>query len=236
MAEPGGQRGPQDGDCELFAEERLSALRVAVVELSWLLSRGYSEPSARKLVGDRHQLVERQREAVRRASCTEAQLASRARREVALTQVPRLGIDGFNLIITLESALAGGLVLVGRDGALRDLASVHGNYRSLDHTERTIDLVGQVAAEAEVGELVWYLDRPVSHSGRLRGLIERSLSKRPFALRVELHDAPDRVLATDHDVVVSSDGYVMDAAPAWTALARAIIEAHVPEAWLVDLS
>ena len=34
------------------------------VDLSWLLGRGYAEASATKLVGDRHELRSRQREAV----------------------------------------------------------------------------------------------------------------------------------------------------------------------------
>src|SRR6266404_1471952 len=43
-------------------------------------------------------------------------------------------IDGFNLILTLESALGGGVMLVGRDGCYRDMASVHGTYRRVEET------------------------------------------------------------------------------------------------------
>jgi hypothetical protein len=35
-----------------------------------------------------------------------------------------LYIDGFNLLTTLEVALSGGIVLLARDGALRDIAGV----------------------------------------------------------------------------------------------------------------
>ena len=45
----------------MFAPERIDALRTAVSELSWLLGRGYQSKSALKLVGDRHNLRERQR-------------------------------------------------------------------------------------------------------------------------------------------------------------------------------
>src|SRR5690606_37804042 len=154
------RRGPHPKDPALFAAEQLPALRGAVAELSWLLSRGYAEPSARKLVGDRNQLVSRQREVVRRAACTDRQLASRSRREMALTDATRVGVDGINLVITLESALSGSVVLIGRDGAYRDLASVHGSYRRVAVTERAIELVGEVAARAGVAELAFYLDRP----------------------------------------------------------------------------
>jgi hypothetical protein len=229
------RRGPHPKDHELFADPALIALRAAVEELSWLRARDYAEPSALKLVGDRHQLASRQREAVRRSACTDRQRASRARREVAVADASRIGVDGFNLIITIESALAGGIVLIGRDGAYRDLASVHGSYRRVTDTERAIALVGRVAADAGVVELVWYLDRPVSNSGRLRALIEATLAPYPFGVVVELCADPDRLLATEHDVVASSDAHVMDGAPAWTALARRVIDDHIPDAWRVDL-
>lgn len=228
-------RGAHPEDAELFGEAHLDRMRAAVAELSWLRTRDYAEPSALKLVGDRHQLHGRQREAVRRAACTDGQLASRARREIALADAPRVGVDGFNVIITVESALAGGVVLVGRDGAYRDLASVHGTYRRVADTERALALIGRVAADADVVELVFYLDRPVSNSGRLRALIEAALRPFPFGVVVELCPDPDRVLATDHDVVASSDAHVMDRAPAWTPLARRVIDDHIPEAWRLDL-
>ena len=75
-----------------------------------------------KLIGDRYRLVERQRVAVARAACSDAALTDRAVRRVeldALRERP-LRIDGFNLLVTLESALGGGVVLACRDGCYRD--------------------------------------------------------------------------------------------------------------------
>ena len=44
-------RGAHPEDARLFEPSRLEGLRVAVSELSWLLSRGYQTKSALKLVG-----------------------------------------------------------------------------------------------------------------------------------------------------------------------------------------
>ncbi len=41
-------------------------------------------------------------------------------------------VDGLNVITTLEVALAGGVLLIGRDGCMRDMASFHGNYRVVE--------------------------------------------------------------------------------------------------------
>ena len=52
-----------------------------------------------------------------------------------------LRIDGFNLILTLESAVGGGVVLGGRDGCYRDMASVHGTYRRVEETRSALAAV-----------------------------------------------------------------------------------------------
>src|SRR4051794_2900931 len=57
-------RGPGPQDRDWFGGDARPALKAAVSDLSWLLSRGYAGPSALKLVGDRYRLVERQRAAV----------------------------------------------------------------------------------------------------------------------------------------------------------------------------
>ncbi|MDB5297887.1 MAG: hypothetical protein JWO31_3870, partial [Phycisphaerales bacterium] len=78
MPDTRSHRGPHPDDGRLFHPDRWPALRTAAAELSWLLSRGYGEVAALKVVGDRHALSARQRSAVRRAACTDDQLARRA--------------------------------------------------------------------------------------------------------------------------------------------------------------
>ena len=58
-----------------FLPEAVPRLRSAVSDLSWLLSRGYADKSALKIVGDRYNLLERQRIAVMRCSSSDAALA-----------------------------------------------------------------------------------------------------------------------------------------------------------------
>ena len=134
-------RGAHPADPELFGLDQLSKLRLAVSELSWLLSRGYNLTSSLKLVGDRHGLRERQRLAVRRSSCSDQ---DRQRRKDHCISVEQIGnesviVDGFNLMITVEAALSRGPLLIGVDGCIRDLSSVHGSYRSVEETDRAID-------------------------------------------------------------------------------------------------
>ena len=61
MGDTRSHRGPGPEDRDLFSADQLPALRHAVADLSWLLSRGYAMPSALSLVGNRFDLAARQR-------------------------------------------------------------------------------------------------------------------------------------------------------------------------------
>ncbi len=229
-------RGPHPDDPRLFAAEYHAALRAAVADYSWLLGRGYAEDSALALVGNRYELTERQRFAVRRTACSDAAADRRRSTRVALAACRNrcLWIDGYNLLITIESALSGGLVLIGRDGCCRDLASIHGTYRRIDETEPAIRLIADHLEAAGVPASIWYLDRPVSNSGRLAKMIERVAAPRPLRWTVELSDRTDAALAEAEGPVATSDSWILDRCSSWVNLAAEIIECRVPRAWRLD--
>lgn len=231
-------RGAHPEDAWLFEAARHASLRVAVSELSWLLSRGYQTKSALKLVGDRHNLRERQRLAVARAACPDEH---RARRDASrITEAEAAGeelvVDGFNLVILLEAALSGGVLVRGRDGCVRDLSSVHGSYRAVEETERAILLAGEALAALEPASVWWLLDRPVSNSGRLAARVREVASERgwPWEVRVEFN--PDRLIVNSARIAVTSDSNVLDGVGRWLNLGRMIVEKYVERAWVIDLS
>lgn len=230
-------RGPHGSDFALFAPERLADLRRAAGELSWLLSRGYAEHSALKLVGDRYALRERQRVALRRSVCTEAQREHRATHRCALPDVRGrwIAVDAFNGLITLESALAGGVLLRGLDGALRDLASVHGSYRRSETTHLALDLMTRQLSAAGPAGVRWFVDRPVSNSGRLRQWIsERGPEGLPWEVELPF-DADEAILRAGNVVTASADAMLLDRAEAWIDLPDLILAEHCSDAWIVDL-
>lgn len=227
-------RGRHPRDTELFAAAQSGQLTHATAELSDLLGRGYPEVASLKLVGDHLGLRQRQRLAVRRCACTDAVRDERRRLFVPAERLRgrRLAIDGFNAIVTMEAALSGGLVLIGRDGAHRDLSSVHGSYRTVEETQPAVDALVGVLADAAPSSVTWLLDRPVSNSGRLAQLIRGA-----GEWTVELVDAPDKALVADRGwVVATSDSWILDRAAGWTDLPAAAISRAASEPWVVDLS
>lgn len=231
-------RGAHPSDEHLFAAESLDVLRTATSELSWLLGRGYQSKSALKLVGDRHSLRERQRFAVARASCPDESRAVRLAREVNAPKVEgaELIVDGFNLVITLEAALGGGVLVLCRDRCVRDLSSVHGSYRTVEETERAVTLAGEALSSLRPASVLWLFDSPVSNSGRLAERVRAIANARawPWEVRAELN--PDRTIVNSERLAVTSDSNVLDGVALWLNLARLIVERQVPHAWLVDLS
>lgn len=230
-------RGPHPDDSSLFAPEHITAIQQAGTEYAWLLTHGYADKSALKLVGDRHGLDARQRMAVWRTACSDQALENRRAREVPLAGCSgqAVGIDGYNVLITVESAMSGGVVLIGRDGCCRDLASIHGTYRKVEETVPAVELIAEHVVALGVERVDWYLDKPVSNSGRLKVLMADLLETRGWLnlFNIELVDSPDQVLATYPGIAVTADGPVLDRCGRWTNLVRDIISS-LPNVWLVD--
>lgn len=231
-------RGPHPEDLRLFAPEVWPVLREATADLSWLLSRRYSHDSAVKLVGDRYGLVARQRIAVSRCAASDDDIARRCSHQVAAQQLAQrpLWLDGYNVLTTIEAALAGGILLAARDGAMRDMASMHGSYRKVAETVTALELLGGTIASLGVVEAFWLLDRPVSNSGRLKQIMERLAAQRGWPWRIELVADPDAVLSESGEVVATADSGILDCCGAWYNLARETVAAHVPQARVVDLA
>ena len=234
---PTRNRGKQPNDDKLFGPKWHAAFRAAADDYGWLLGRGYAENSVTQLVGNRYRLNARQRLAIQRISASDADLAARKAKavDVAALSGTTVQIDGFNLLILLESALSGGYIFKGRDGSLKDIASVHGTYKRVVQTEAAVLLVGQHLRAAGVAAVHWYLDQPVSNSGRLKTMLRETAEAHGWPWMIELVYNPDKAVAEAPGISVSSDSWVLDHSVQWYNLAAAVLDDH-PDLNLVDLS
>jgi hypothetical protein len=231
-------RGPHPEDQPLFAAACLPKLRAATADLSWLLTGGYAPKSAMKLVGDRHALDARQRLAVIRCACSDQALGARHQHQISVDDLAgcELHVDGYNVLTTIEAALSGGVILHARDGCYRDMASMHGTYRTVAETVPAIELLGQRLSGWHLAGCHWYLDEPVSNSGRLCGVLREIAARHGWNWEVELVPDPDRVLIAGGAAVATADSRILDHVAGWVNLARSAIDTDVPTAWIVRLS
>jgi hypothetical protein len=191
-----------------------------------------------KLVGDRWSLTARQREAVIRSACSDEECIGRALRRIEPEELTAelVLVDGFNVLTTLEAALGGAVVLVGRDDCLRDISGVHGTYRKVEETQPAARLVGEFLRARAVASARWLLDRPVSNSGRLRASLLELAAENAWSWEVELAMNPDPILAESTAVVATADSVILNRCGRWLNLARLVVATRVPGANLVDLS
>lgn len=231
-------RGPHPEDQRLFAFENWPRLREATNDLSWLLTRGYASPSALKIVGDRYSLDARQRLAIARCACGDAAITRRRQHQVPAADLEgqELWIDGYNVLTSIESALSGGVILHARDGCYRDMASMHGTYRTVEETIPAIQILGDLAAEWKVVNCHWLFDQPVSNSGRLKTVLLAIAAEHNWNWEAELVSAPDQVLCQCDQIVATADSHILDCAQRWFNMARLAIDLRISEAWIVDLS
>jgi hypothetical protein len=231
-------RGPHPEDAELFNSGTIGGLVAALEDYSLLLTKGYTEKSALKLVGDHFSLTQRQRLALMRSACSDRQLVSRRQRCVAVEDLAAkvVAIDGYNLLITIEAAISGAIIFEGRDGCFRDLASIHGTYRKVTETVPALEMIGEFLAKIGISQSCWFLDSPVSNSGRLKKLMGELAGRNRWDWDVQLLTSPDAHLIKTDSIVASSDSVILDCCARWTNLARTMIERSLPNTHLLDLS
>jgi hypothetical protein len=237
MPDKRSHRGPHPADEKLFASESIPDLRLALVDYSLLLTKGYAEKSALKLVGDKFSLTQRQRLAIMRSACSDQQLASRSERRAEVSDIAgqSIAIDGYNVLITVEAAMSGGIIFKGRDGCFRDLASIHGTYRKVAETIPAVELIGQFLGQIGTAKALWLLDSPVSNSGRLKMLIGELAEQNNWSWEIQLLLSPDAELIKTDQIVASSDSVILDGCRKWTNLAAEIITRKIPSATIIDI-
>ncbi len=234
---PERHRGPHPQDAKCFGEEQLGRLKTAASELAWLLSRGYAMGASCELVGDHHQLTSRQRLAIARFVCAEEQIEKRQAKQVPLSLLKEktVVIDGFNLLITIETALGGGAIFNCLDGCCRDLSAVYGAYKIVAETRQAIELIGRTLEQALPQKVVWLFDRPVSNSGRVAEAVREAGREHNWPFEAETTDSTDALLNQSRDIVISCDSAILERAEKWCNLACATITQQIPDAWIIDL-
>ncbi|KAB8154375.1 DUF434 domain-containing protein [Kordia sp. TARA_039_SRF] len=230
-------RGKEGSDNRLFGDLSMqSKMREAIKDLSYLLSRGFSEKSSLALVGNRYKLNNRQQRALQGMSEANDKLIKRAERCLLPNQLveKEVMLDGFNVLILLESALSGAYLFKGLDGCYRDLSSVHGTYKKVQQTPEAIQLIADFLQENKVKKATWIFDKPVSNSGRLKITLREFADAHHLNWEIILDNNPDKMIVEKKQIAISSDAWILDHAAAWCNMVRHVVDAHIPQKNVVE--
>ncbi|HOV33526.1 MAG TPA: DUF434 domain-containing protein [Candidatus Hydrogenedens sp.] len=231
-------RGKNPEDERFFTPNKMPTLKKAVEDLSYLYTRNYSEKAAIKIVGDHYQLKDRQRIAVQLATCSDLSLYNRHKSEAGNKSLKGYTflIDGYNLLITIESLLSGGILICGRDKCIRDIASLHGSYHKVEETIPALKWIGENLSAYEPSHVQWFLDKPISNSKRLAQLLKDLSNEYGWTWDAEVVDNPDAIIVSQEGIVISSDSWILDRTNIWLNFVYRCIKSRMNDFWILDFS
>ena len=230
------KRGYVPTDAKEFSDKSLELIKRAQSDIFMLLERGYPIKSASTFVGNHYLLSERQRLAIVRSTPQSENIINRKNKLLKSDfEGNILYIDGLNLIITLEVALSESTLLKCMDGTIRDLTGLRGTYKLIDKTDIAIELIGAKLEEMKISKVNFYLDSPVSNTGKLRVRILELLAKYSYDVKVELVNNADVVLETK-GCVITSDAIILNKCESWINLAYDIVSEKLSKLQYIDLS
>lgn len=201
----------------------------AASDFFFLQNQCYPRSSALEWVGNRYQLTKSDRDFLNRGVFSqETALRRRGRRcSGSSWQGKTLMVDGHNVHITVESALVGFPLVLGNDGALRDLAGRSSRFDLTETSEVAMDLIFALLEELRPGKVVFLFDAPLSRSGQTAEAYRRRLQKLGISGSARAVPVPERELDYLGCVIASSDRAVLDASAEWLDLARWVLDARL---------
>ena len=201
----------------------------AAGDYRFLRNRGYPQSGALQLVGNRYRLSTVERHTLFRGVVPDRAGAPRRLKlqpPEALGEQP-LGIDWFNVLITVESYLKGLAVFVSDDGVVRDAAGVHASYRPGPVSERAEQEILQAVAALAPTRADLFLDSPISFSGTIAGRLREEWARRlSLPCSVQVVPSADYSLKTYPGIVATSDSAIMDRAARLFDLPRHVVESR----------
>lgn len=202
----------------------------AALDARFLLSRDYPRERVLRVVGDRWNLDAAGRHLLRRGVFAPKEAQARKNRLLALDDCRdrAVGLDGHNVLITLETALNGGRLILADDGIVRDIAGQGANYRPGPLTWEAADLLFKVLVDAKVESVQVFLDAPISKSGELAAELRRLISLAGLSGEARAVAVPEQPLKEHLGPVASSDSVLIDQVSEPIDLAGTIIRSLKP--------
>jgi hypothetical protein len=221
-----------------MSELNEKTLRTAAADFLYLLDRGYPRSASLQLLGNRYNLDALHREVLHRGVFARKEAAKRRGRLAGVEGLKdlKLLVDGHNVLITVESGLAGRLLIAANDGVIRDVAGVSHRYRISNLTHEAIDTILQTLQQYPPQETLFFLDAPIRQSGELAALLRSALKSFNLPGDAQALKVPESRLIGGEGVVASSDSAVLDGVQKGFDLAGAAITYLSQEVNLIDFT
>ncbi|WP_297535173.1 DUF434 domain-containing protein [Thermococcus sp.] len=183
-------------------------LAEAYRDLKYLLNRGYRKSVALNFVANHYRLRKEERHLLARCVFPDSWIEEVKRKLLRPEEIRDrvLGVDGFNVLITLESLLSGKAILC-EDGLIRDLA-YRGRYRPHEKTEENVKLIASALARLSPKEVIVFYGKNAPRSGTVRELTLKALEELGINGEVRLVQSPDHELKAFKNVATADVGII----------------------------
>lgn len=206
----------------------------AIKDYKYLLNRNYSMKNSLEIVVKRYLLNSIERMILYRCVHSEDIVKQIVKKIVDSYGVKGeiLLIDGFNVLITVDTAFSGGHVFLSDDSLLRDVSkSIRKFSFNKDKHGKELELIIKEAHALQPSKIIFFYDKQVSYSGEIASLTRKIGEKMGCNIETIVSDRNDKTLITysEKGVVSSSDIVVLLKAKKVFDLAKHIIAKWRPE-------
>ncbi|HIH87190.1 MAG TPA: DUF434 domain-containing protein [Methanosarcinales archaeon] len=184
----------------------------AITDIRYLLDRGYPGKGAITFVCNHYQLDIKWRYVFTRVVFGRDTIKSRKEKTVKCEDLKGevVLVDGYNVLIGVESALKGEPVYLCDDGFLRDTRGVFRNYRCSGLTERAMDEILGVLRGVGPFRVEFLFDSQISKSKEMARWVENKLEDVGLEGSAGTSRHVDYDLKQSNGIIATADGSIID--------------------------
>jgi len=189
-------------------------LEKAAEEFRYLLERGYPRESALNFVVSHHRLDKTHKLILLRGVFSSREAEERRKKTVSFEKLKGsiLAVDGYNVLIVLETMLRNQLLIEGDDEYVRDISGVHGNYKIAFLTMNALKILLDELRKIQPRRVLIFFDKPVSKSGELAGATRQLMRNHGIEGDSLTASQTDNAVISTGEIALTSDSVILQKA------------------------
>jgi len=184
----------------------------AITDIRYLLDRGYPRKGAITFVCNHYRLDIKWRYVFTRVVFDKDTIKSRREKTVKCEDLKGevVLVDGYNVLIGVESAFKGEPVYLCDDGFLRDIRGVFRNYRCSRLTTKALDEILRVLTVFTPFRVEFLFDSQISKSGEMAQWVDKKLKDVGLIGGARTSRHVDYDLKQSNGIIATADGSIID--------------------------
>lgn len=181
------------------------ALKEPIYDLRFLLDRGYNKDSAIRVVADKYRLTKKERNFLLRAIFSKKEAEEHRKKLTKSVKARDLVVDGYNVLITVESFLKNKELFLSDDGFVRDVSATFGKYRISRTTPKAAEKILNALKAHRPRSVTFIFDSQVSFSGELCKMFRERMSEIGIKGDASTAENADYTIIEANKIVSTSD-------------------------------